>query len=162
MRAICEYVASSTKSAPPRANATTVATIARSATAVAKLTATGWLSSHDQARAAFGRVALGTGRAPRGSPGIGAASVAAHTWHPARPVSVPPISDVSWERGHIDRAARWRALGVRGATVWFTGLPASGKSTVAGMVEGRLVEAGVPAYRLDGDNLRHGINEDLG
>ena len=59
-------------------------------------------------------------------------------------------------------SARWAALGARGATLWFTGLPASGKSTIAAALEARLVEAGIPAYRLDGDNLRHGLNADLG
>jgi len=46
--------------------------------------------------------------------------------------------------------------------VWFTGLPASGKSTVAAAVEAELVRAGRAAYRLDGDNLRHGVCGDLG
>jgi adenylyl-sulfate kinase len=46
--------------------------------------------------------------------------------------------------------------------VWFTGLPASGKSTISAAVEARLVQAGRPAYRLDGDNLRHGVCGDLG
>ena len=50
----------------------------------------------------------------------------------------------------------------RGATVWLTGLSGSGKSTVAVEVERRLVAAGRPAYVLDGDNLRHGLNADLG
>jgi bifunctional enzyme CysN/CysC len=52
--------------------------------------------------------------------------------------------------------------GSKGATVWFTGLPSSGKSTIAAIVEQRLVSSGRPAYRLDGDNLRHGLNGDLG
>jgi bifunctional enzyme CysN/CysC len=46
--------------------------------------------------------------------------------------------------------------------VWFTGLPGSGKSTIASAVEAALVERGTPAYLLDGDNLRHGLNADLG
>ena len=50
----------------------------------------------------------------------------------------------------------------RGRTVWFTGLSGSGKSSVAMLVEQRLLENGVPAYVLDGDNLRHGLNADLG
>jgi bifunctional enzyme CysN/CysC len=62
----------------------------------------------------------------------------------------------------VDRAERWRLLSTRGATVWLTGLPASGKSTVADGVEARLLAAGINAYRLDGDNLRHGINGNLG
>jgi adenylyl-sulfate kinase len=70
--------------------------------------------------------------------------------------------NVVWEGEAVDRARRYELLGHRGATVWFTGLPGSGKSTVAGLLTSRLVEAGVPAYRLDGDNLRHGLNGDLG
>jgi adenylyl-sulfate kinase len=77
-------------------------------------------------------------------------------------VPVRPSTDIAWDAAHVDRAARWRALGVHGGTVWFTGLPASGKSTVAAMLEATLVARAQPAYRLDGDNLRHGINEDLG
>ena len=54
------------------------------------------------------------------------------------------------------------ATGQPGATIWFTGLPASGKSTVAVAVERALVESGRVAYLLDGDNLRHGLSDDLG
>ncbi len=50
----------------------------------------------------------------------------------------------------------------RGVCVWFTGLSGSGKSSIAVELERRLVAAGYPAYRLDGDNLRHGLNGDLG
>jgi bifunctional enzyme CysN/CysC len=70
--------------------------------------------------------------------------------------------DLTKDRGQLTRARRWARLGTRGATVWLTGLPASGKSTIAGVVEERLVEAGVPAYRLDGDDLRTGLNAGLG
>jgi adenylyl-sulfate kinase len=69
---------------------------------------------------------------------------------------------VTWHAGALGREARWSALGHAGATLWFTGLPASGKSTIAVAVERRLVESGRPAYMLDGDNLRHGLNGDLG
>src|SRR5262245_3173024 len=55
-----------------------------------------------------------------------------------------------------------RAARPHGATVWFTGLPASGKSTIAAALEERIVVDGHSAYRLDGDNLRHGLNENLG
>ena len=71
-------------------------------------------------------------------------------------------TNVVWQQGLLDRAQRWDALGQPGATVWMTGLPASGKSTVAAAVEARLVGEGRPAYVLDGDNLRHGLNGDLG
>jgi bifunctional enzyme CysN/CysC len=70
--------------------------------------------------------------------------------------------DVVWHAGHLSRDERWAALGAAGATVWFTGLSGSGKSTIASEVERRLLAAGRPAYLLDGDNLRHGLNGDLG
>lgn len=71
-------------------------------------------------------------------------------------------ANVTWHASTIDRTQRWESLGHRGATLWFTGLPASGKSTVAAAVEAQLVRFGRPAYRLDGDNLRHGVCGDLG
>jgi bifunctional enzyme CysN/CysC len=84
-------------------------------------------------------------------------------------VGAPPVElepqrspDVVWDEGKLNRERRWAALGVQGATVWFTGLPSSGKSTIAAAVEARLVAAGVNAYRIDGDNLRHGLPGDLG
>jgi adenylyl-sulfate kinase len=71
-------------------------------------------------------------------------------------------ANVVWHAGEVTREQRWQALGAAGGTVWFTGLPSSGKSTVAGAVEARLLAEGRPAYVLDGDNLRHGLNGDLG
>jgi bifunctional enzyme CysN/CysC len=62
----------------------------------------------------------------------------------------------------VTRADRIAALGHGGATVWITGLPSSGKSTIAAALEARLLAEGIPAYRLDGDNLRHGLNGNLG
>jgi adenylyl-sulfate kinase len=62
----------------------------------------------------------------------------------------------------MTRERRWESLGSVGATVWFTGLPGAGKSTIAAAVEERLITAGQPAVVLDGDNLRHGLNGDLG
>ncbi len=70
--------------------------------------------------------------------------------------------NVRWQRTALTRERRWRALGRTGATVWFTGLPAAGKSTVASALEEHLVLSGHPAFMLDGDNLRHGLNGDLG
>jgi adenylyl-sulfate kinase len=70
--------------------------------------------------------------------------------------------DVTWHAGTLGRERRWQMLDATGATVWFTGLPASGKSTIAVAVEERLLSAGRPAYMLDGDNLRHGLNGNLG
>lgn len=71
-------------------------------------------------------------------------------------------SNVTWQEALVDRQRRWRALGQQGATVWFTGLPGAGKTTVATALEARLIDAGRGAYRLDGDNLRHGLCSDLG
>jgi bifunctional enzyme CysN/CysC len=70
--------------------------------------------------------------------------------------------NVRWQRSALTRGRRWESLRIAGATVWFTGLPAAGKSTIAGAVEERLVTARRPAFLLDGDNLRHGLNGDLG
>src|SRR5271155_1507657 len=70
--------------------------------------------------------------------------------------------NVTWQQGCLARAGRWQAVDGCGATVWFTGLPSSGKSTFASVLERHLIEIGLNAYRLDGDNLRHGICGDLG
>ncbi|TCO52356.1 adenylyl-sulfate kinase [Actinocrispum wychmicini] len=69
-----------------------------------------------------------------------------------------PSLPVVWHSTAVRREER----GTRGMTIWLTGLSASGKSTVAVEIERRLVAAGRPAYLLDGDNLRHGLNADLG
>jgi bifunctional enzyme CysN/CysC len=69
-----------------------------------------------------------------------------------------PSMPVVWHSTAVRRDER----GTRGLTIWLTGLSASGKSTVAVELERRLVAAGRPAYLLDGDNLRHGLNADLG
>ncbi len=72
------------------------------------------------------------------------------------------MADVVWHE-HAAREQRWAALGSPGgATIWLTGLSASGKSSVAVEVERRLLAARRPCYLLDGDNLRHGLNADLG
>lgn len=75
---------------------------------------------------------------------------------------MPRSDNVVWHEGELSRAQRWQASGVAGATVWFTGLSGSGKSTIAAAVQQQLLEAGRPCYLLDGDNLRHGLNGDLG
>jgi adenylylsulfate kinase len=71
-------------------------------------------------------------------------------------------TNVHWHEGDITRAHRANILGHKGATLWFTGLSGSGKSTVAVELEGVLSEMGVLSYRLDGDNVRLGINRNLG
>jgi bifunctional enzyme CysN/CysC len=70
--------------------------------------------------------------------------------------------EVTWHSSKLTREARWGLLGQQGATVWLTGLPASGKSTIAAALEERIAREGRSAYLLDGDNLRHGLNSDLG
>ncbi len=69
---------------------------------------------------------------------------------------------VVWHPSALPRERRWEAVGGAGATVWLTGLSGSGKSSVAVELEALLVARGRPAYLLDGDNLRHGLNRDLG
>jgi adenylyl-sulfate kinase len=71
-------------------------------------------------------------------------------------------ANTRWHDGAVTADDRAAALGFKGATIWFTGLPASGKSTLAVEIEALLIGAGRPALRLDGDNLRHGLNGDLG
>jgi adenylyl-sulfate kinase len=78
-----------------------------------------------------------------------------------------PSSNVTWHAGQVSRRERARVLApgsadAGGMTVWFTGLSGSGKSTLATAVERRLIELGRGAYCLDGDNLRTGLNGDLG
>jgi adenylyl-sulfate kinase len=81
---------------------------------------------------------------------------------PAHALAVAVERNVCWHEGNVVRADRWRRLRQRGATIWFTGLSGSGKSTIASAVEEGLIVAGRWAYRLDGDNLRHGVCSDLG
>jgi bifunctional enzyme CysN/CysC len=71
-------------------------------------------------------------------------------------------NDIRWHPSSLEREYRRSATGQRGATIWFTGLPASGKSTIAVAVERALVDSGQVAYLLDGDNIRHGLSDDLG
>ncbi len=71
-------------------------------------------------------------------------------------------TNVTWDGGNLTREQRWAQLGCAGATLWFTGLSGSGKSTVAAALEVALLERRVATYRLDGDNLRHGLNANLG
>jgi len=70
--------------------------------------------------------------------------------------------NVTWHSGAVERARRADATGGAGATVWLTGLPASGKSTIAVALEAALLDRKRAAYVLDGDNLRHGLNGNLG
>ena len=71
-------------------------------------------------------------------------------------------TNITWHHGHVEREHRQQLLKQRGATLWFTGLPSSGKSTIAFTLEHALVERGHLSYVLDGDNIRHGLNKNLG
>mgnify|MGYP001824443275 FL=1 len=71
-------------------------------------------------------------------------------------------TNVTWHDGEVSRKDRYQILRQRGATIWFTGLSGSGKSTVAVALEQALFDLGKLSYRLDGDNVRLGINKNLG
>jgi len=71
-------------------------------------------------------------------------------------------TNIVWHPGNVNREDRQRILGHRAATMWFTGLSGSGKSTVAVALEKALWDRGIVSYILDGDNIRHGLNKDLG
>jgi adenylylsulfate kinase len=71
-------------------------------------------------------------------------------------------TNITRHEGHVKRAEREQLLKQLGATLWFTGLSASGKSTIAYTLEHALVQQGRLAYVLDGDNIRHGLNKNLG
>ena len=71
-------------------------------------------------------------------------------------------TNIVWHQGAVTRDDRNKLNGHRGCTVWLTGLSGSGKSTIAVDLEKRLLERGVRTYILDGDNIRHGLNKNLG
>jgi len=71
-------------------------------------------------------------------------------------------TNITWHEGHVTREERKRLLRQKGCTIWFTGLSGSGKSTLAFTLEHALVQQGRLAYVLDGDNIRHGLNKNLG
>ena len=71
-------------------------------------------------------------------------------------------TNITWHEGHVDCAERGKLLKQKGALIWFTGLSASGKSTIAYTLEHALVQRGHLSYVLDGDNVRHGLNKNLG
>ena len=70
--------------------------------------------------------------------------------------------NIVWQPNKVTREDRQKVLGQKGLVVWFTGLSGSGKSTIAVELEKMLNEVGKAVYLLDGDNIRHGINADLG
>src|SRR5437667_145324 len=75
------------------------------------------------------------------------------------PMTATKSTNIHWHAGNLSRAERWGALKAKGCTLWFTGLSASGKSTIASALEQHLVNSGINCYRLDGDNIRFGLNK---
>ncbi|GAA0858315.1 adenylyl-sulfate kinase [Aliiglaciecola litoralis] len=71
-------------------------------------------------------------------------------------------TNILWHQHEVDKARRAEAKSQRPAIIWFTGLSGSGKSTIANLLEKKLVEEGKHTYLLDGDNVRHGLCGDLG
>jgi adenylylsulfate kinase len=83
---------------------------------------------------------------------------------PAKPLPMAEqkATNIVWHKGAVTREDRERLNGHRGCTVWLTGLSGSGKSTIAVELEKALLMRGVRGYILDGDNVRHGLNKNLG
>lgn len=71
-------------------------------------------------------------------------------------------TNIVWHNGKITKEDRWSINGHKAALVWITGLSASGKSTIAAELESRLFRQQIKTFVLDGDNVRHGLNKDLG
>lgn len=77
-------------------------------------------------------------------------------------MSEPKSKNIVWSESHVEAAQRQEIMGHKPATIWFTGLSGSGKSTIALATEFALIKRGINAYILDGDNVRHGLNNNLG
>jgi adenylylsulfate kinase len=77
-------------------------------------------------------------------------------------MSTPKSRNITWHAGMVTKADRETISGNKGCTIWLTGLSGSGKSTLAVALEKKLWERGIRSYVLDGDNIRHGLNKDLG
>ena len=93
-------------------------------------------------------------------PGCRGASFSIRLTRPRMPD--PLATNLTWHAGTVTRQDRERLIGQKGVTVWLTGLSAAGKSTIAVLLERMLLERRKLAYRLDGDNVRHGLNKNLG
>lgn len=78
------------------------------------------------------------------------------------PMADRKATNITWHDHHVTREERWQLAGHKGLVLWFTGLSASGKSTVANLVDHKLHSRGIHTFVLDGDNIRHGLNKNLG
>jgi adenylylsulfate kinase len=78
------------------------------------------------------------------------------------PLAEQKSDNITWHAGQVERSDREALVGQRGVTIWLTGLSGSGKSTIAVAAEHELVKRGHLSYVLDGDNIRHGLNSNLG
>lgn len=77
-------------------------------------------------------------------------------------MTIQKATNITWHEGNINRQDRERLLQQKGVVLWFTGLSGSGKSTLALAIEEKLFERGHLCFVLDGDNIRHGLNKNLG
>ncbi len=77
-------------------------------------------------------------------------------------MAIQKSTNITWHKGAVTREDRERLMNQQGAVIWYTGLSGSGKSTLAHAVEEKLFEKGHISYVLDGDNIRHGLNKNLG
>lgn len=77
-------------------------------------------------------------------------------------MTLQKATNITWHSGAVTASDREKMLGQKGAVIWFTGLSGSGKSTLAHAVEEKLFGSGHLSYVLDGDNIRHGLNKNLG
>lgn len=85
-----------------------------------------------------------------------------HHTHRRHLLAEVKATNIVWHEGQVAREQREALLNQKGVLIWLTGLPSSGKSTIAFTVEHALIERGRMAYVLDGDNIRHGLNKNLG
>ncbi len=77
-------------------------------------------------------------------------------------MTIQKATNITWHSGDVSKEDREKLLNQKGGVIWFTGLSGSGKSTLAHAVEEKLFESGHLSYVLDGDNIRHGLNKNLG